>query len=152
MPVFLRLLLDMRPATRQLRAVLASASLLAGVPLAVQAQAGPEPGRRLAAVIDGYVREGLKSILGLRAQSLEVERAGAALDAARAKYFPEAALAARYSRSDGGRTIDLPLGDALNPAYQTLNDLLVQQGDTTRTEEILKRLEGRKAPPVQVST
>lgn len=32
----------------------------------------------------------------------------------------------------------------------SLADLLVQQGDTTRTEEILKRLEGRKAPPVQV--
>ena len=32
----------------------------------------------------------------------------------------------------------------------SLADLLVQQGDTTRTEEIVKRLEGRKAPPVQV--
>jgi tetratricopeptide (TPR) repeat protein len=32
----------------------------------------------------------------------------------------------------------------------SLADLLVQQGDTTRTEEILKRLEGRKAPPIQV--
>jgi tetratricopeptide (TPR) repeat protein len=31
-----------------------------------------------------------------------------------------------------------------------LADLLVQQGDTTRTEEILKRLEERKAPPLQV--
>ncbi|MBC8026724.1 MAG: TolC family protein, partial [Steroidobacteraceae bacterium] len=85
-------------------------------------------GRSLAAVIDDYVREGLRSNLSLRAQSLEVERAAAGLDAARARYFPEAAFAARYSWSEGGRTIDLPLGDALNPAYQTLNDLLVAQG------------------------
>jgi outer membrane protein len=92
------------------------------------ATAAPDRGRPLAAVIDDYVREGVRSNLSLRAQSLEVERAAAALDGARARYFPEAAFAARYSRSEGGRTIDLPLGDALNPAYQTLNDLLVAQG------------------------
>jgi outer membrane protein TolC len=74
------------------------------------------------------VREGLKSNLALRAQTLEVERSTAALDAARARWFPEVGFAARYSRSEGGRTIDLPLGDALNPAYQTLNDLLVLHG------------------------
>jgi len=85
-------------------------------------------GRPLAAVIDDYVREGLQSNLSLRAQSLEVERSVAALDEARARYFPELAFDARYSRSEGGRTIELPLGQALNPAYQTLNDLLVAQG------------------------
>jgi outer membrane protein TolC len=94
----------------------------------VQAQAEMPDGRPLAAVIDDYVREGLQSNLGLRAQSLEVERSTAALDAARARYFPEVGFAARYSRSEGGRTIELPLGQALNPAYQTLNDLLVAQG------------------------
>src|SRR3954463_6144422 len=122
----------MRPATRQMRVFLASAALLTGAPLAIQAQGAVEPGRPLAAVIDGYVREGLRSNLGLRVQSLEVERAAAALDAARARYFPEASFAARFTRAEGGRTIELPLGDALNPAYQTLNDLLVQQGQQPR--------------------
>jgi outer membrane protein TolC len=87
-----------------------------------------EPHRPLAKIIDAYVREGLQSNLALRAQTLEVERSAAALDAARARYFPEAALQARYTRAEGGRVIELPLGDALNPAYQTLNDLLVAQG------------------------
>jgi outer membrane protein len=118
----------MRPVTRQLTSIFTAAMLLTAISSAVLAQGAAEPGRPLAAVIDGYVREGLKSNLALRAQSLEVERAEAALDAARARYFPEAALAARYTRAEGGRTIELPLGDALNPAYQTLNDLLVQQG------------------------
>src|ERR1700741_175045 len=117
----------MRPATRQLRTLL-PVILLGLVSLPVAAQTPNDPGRPVGAVIDDYVREGLRSNLGLRAQSLEVERAAAALDEARARYFPEAAFAARYSRSEGGRTIDVPLGDALNPAYQTLNDLLVQQG------------------------
>jgi outer membrane protein TolC len=116
----------MRPATRHLRNLTIAAGL--GVMASTGAWAQVNESRPLAAVIDAYVREGLKSNLSLRAQSLEVERAEAALDAARARYFPEAGFAARYSRSEGGRTIELPLGDALNPAYQTLNDLLVQQG------------------------
>jgi outer membrane protein len=116
----------MRPANRHLRNLAIAAGLGALASTGALAQVNEQ--RPLAAVIDAYVREGLKSNLSLRAQSLEVERAEAALDAARARYFPEAGFAARYSRSEGGRTIELPLGDALNPAYQTLNDLLVQQG------------------------
>jgi outer membrane protein len=120
----------MRPATEHLRNLrLLVACGLAGLPLVLQAQGTlPDASRPLAAVIDGYVREGLRANLGLRAQSLEVERSAAELDAARARYFPEAGFAARYTRAEGGRTIELPLGDALNPAYQTLNDLLVAQG------------------------
>ena len=106
--------------------------LLSALPLAAQGQVATQDtaatGRPLGAVIDAYVREGLQSNLSLRAQSLEVERSEAALDAARALYFPELGFAARYTRAEGGRTIELPLGDALNPAYQTLNDLLVAQG------------------------
>jgi outer membrane protein TolC len=103
--------------------------LLLGLSLAAAAQdVAPATGRPLAAIIDEYVRLGLQSNLSLQAQTLEVERSAAALDEARARYFPEAGFAARYSRSEGGRTIELPLGDALNPAYQTLNDLLVAQG------------------------
>ncbi|MEO8019160.1 MAG: TolC family protein [Pseudomonadota bacterium] len=92
------------------------------------AQEAAAESRPLAAVIDDYVRQGLQANLGLRAQSLEVDRSVAALDAARARYFPEVAFAARYTRAEGGRTIELPLGTLLNPAYQTLNDLLVAQG------------------------
>ncbi len=87
-----------------------------------------DAGRPLAAVIDEYVREGLGANLTLRAQSLDVERSAAALDEARARYFPEVGLDARYTWAQGGRTFELPLGQALNPAYQTLNDLLIAQG------------------------
>ena len=127
----LRLELDKRPATTQLRimARLLVLTMLGSAGLAqAQAQETPQTNRPVAAVIDDYVREGLKSNLSLRAQSLEVERSVAALDEARARYFPEAGFAARYTRAEGGRTIEIPLGAALNPAYQTLNDLLVAQG------------------------
>src|SRR5688500_10432860 len=97
----LRIRLDIRPATQQLRKA-GGFALVTFLGLSALAHAqGTEtgPSRPLAAVIDGYVREGLQSNLSLRAQTLEVERSVAALDEARARYFPEAGFAARYSRS-----------------------------------------------------
>ena len=47
---------------------------------------------------------------------------------ARARFFPEMSFAARYSRAEGGREIDVPLGSLLNPVYSTLNELLAAQG------------------------
>src|SRR3954467_4562888 len=120
----LRHQLDTRPATKHLR-IFGQCLVVAASTLSTLAQAQAptiDSGRPLAAVIDDYVREGLQSNLSLRAQSLEVERSVAALAEARARYFPEVGFAARYTRSEGGRTIELPLGKALNPAYQTLND------------------------------
>src|SRR5688572_20981732 len=95
--------LDRRPATRHM-SVVGTLLLAIFAPFSLAQEAAP--GRPLGEVIDGYVREGLGSNLALQAQTLEVERAEAALDEARARYFPDVGLAARYSKSDGGRTID----------------------------------------------
>jgi hypothetical protein len=67
-----------------------------------------------------------------RRQSLEVERSLAALAAARAHFLPEVTLSARYTRADGGRQFTVPVSQLLNPAYQTLNELLVAGGGTPR--------------------
>src|SRR5690606_13226266 len=79
-------------------------------------------------VVADYVAEGLRSNLALQGESLEVEKAAEALAEARANFFPQLSFEARYTRADGGRVIDVPLGTALNPVYSTLNDLLVAQG------------------------
>jgi outer membrane protein len=107
----------MRPAIAQVITALALA-----VSISIPSQAAP-----LAQVIDQYVQEGLQSNLALHTESLEVERSLAALDGARARFFPELSFAARYSRAEGGREFDVPLGTLLNPVYSTLNDLLGQQ-------------------------
>jgi outer membrane protein TolC len=78
--------------------------------------------------VERYVAEGLRSNLALQSETLEVEKAMQALREARARLFPELSLQARYTRNEGGREIDLPLGTALNPLYSTLNDMLVAQG------------------------
>jgi outer membrane protein TolC len=92
--------------------------------------------RAVPAVIDDYVRIGLESNLSLQSQSLEIERAEAALDAARASYFPSFELAARYTRAEGGRDISLPIAEAVNPIYTTLNELLAAQGQPQRFAQI----------------
>jgi outer membrane protein len=84
--------------------------------------------RPVAQVIDEYVRESLRSNLSLRSESLEVERNIAALDAARAHFLPTVAFQARYTRAEGGREIDIPVGTLVNPVYSTLNQLLAAQG------------------------
>jgi outer membrane protein TolC len=89
-------------------------------------------GRPLRVVVDDYVRDALSSNLALRGQALEIERQLALLDEARSRFLPQLTLEARYTRADGGREIALPVGALLNPAYETLNELLIAQGDPPR--------------------
>lgn len=82
----------------------------------------------VAEVIDDYVREALRSNLALHEDSLEVDRNLASLDEARARFLPTVSFDARYTRADGGRQVDIPVGTLVNPIYSTLNQLLAAQG------------------------
>lgn len=95
--------------------------------------------RPLPQVIDDYVRAGLQANLGLQSASLDVERSQAALDAAQARFFPELALAARYTRAEGGRQIELPFAALLNPVYGSLNQLLAASGRPANFPQIEDR-------------
>jgi outer membrane protein TolC len=84
----------------------------------------------------GTVEEGLRQVvddalaanLELRAGTASVAQRLAALDQARARYLPVLEFAGRYSVADGGRTIEFPVGDLLNPVYETLDQMLVASG------------------------
>lgn len=59
---------------------------------------------------------------------------------ARSLFFPTVQFNATYTRATGGRQIELPLGDLLNPVYGTLNQLLQTNIFPTlenRTEQFL---------------
>lgn len=96
----------------------------------------PAGGGDFDTVVANYVAEGLRSNLGLKSQHLEVEKAAESLSEARARFFPELSLEARYTRAEGGRVIDVPLGTALNPVYSTLNDMLAAQGQPGRFPQL----------------
>ncbi|WP_374679927.1 TolC family protein [Hydrocarboniphaga effusa] len=81
--------------------------------------------------VESWVIASLASNLSLQAESASVESALAAIDLARSALRPNLALQARYSRTEGGRVIELPIGDLINPAYETLNELTAASGDPT---------------------
>lgn len=116
---------------RSLTAKLWITAALSGTWLTAQAQS-PPPTEPFDVVVERYIAEGLQRNLGLRSEALEVEKAAQALAEARARFFPEVSLEARYSRAEGGREFSLPLGSALNPVYSTLNEMLIAQGQEPR--------------------
>ena len=77
-----------------------------------------------------YVTEGLKHNLALQQQQFSLEKSLEALKEARSLFFPTISLEARYSRAGGGRIIDFPVGDLINPIYRSLNDLFRMHGIT----------------------
>lgn len=74
-------------------------------------------------VLDSYVREGIENNLTLKQQQLDYKQSLYAIDEARSYFFPQFSVNARATFANGGRTIDFPVGDLLNPVYSTLNTL-----------------------------
>jgi len=88
--------------------------------------------------LDGYIKTGLKNNLALKQKQLDYEKALRALDKARGMFYPSLGLDARYSRAGGGRIIDFPLGDLVNPVYTSLNQIFSALGQPARNFPVLK--------------
>jgi outer membrane protein len=73
--------------------------------------------------LEAYIREGLESNKGLKQKQLDYAADLMALKEAKGLFLPDISLNARYTVAKGGRTIDFPVGDLLNPVYSTLNML-----------------------------
>lgn len=105
--------------TSLLRSALGSGAAFAAV-IAIAAEE-TRPG--FPAVVARYVDQAFAANLALDRERREVDSARARLDAARGALGPRLDLAARYTLARGGRSIDFPVGDLLNPVYDTLNRL-----------------------------
>jgi outer membrane protein len=75
-------------------------------------------------ILDSYIQYGLENNLALRQHNFSYRRSVAALNEARGMFLPSVSIEARYTRAGGGRVIDFPVGDLLNPVYSSLNNLL----------------------------
>ena len=75
------------------------------------------------AILAEYIREGLANNLGLRQESLDINRVTESLNQARSLFYPRVAFNPTYSVAAGGRRLQFPVGDLLNPAYAALNGL-----------------------------
>lgn len=79
------------------------------------------------AILDSYIQQGISSNLSLQQQNIQLEKAVNSIAIARSNLAPKITFAPTYSLAAGGRKLDFPIGDLLNPVYTTLNQL-------TRTE------------------
>lgn len=73
--------------------------------------------------LDQYVQIALENNLNIAQKDLSFQEAQAQLAQAKALFWPQLGINGRFSVAQGGRTIDIPAGDLVNPAYQNLNAL-----------------------------
>jgi len=80
--------------------------------------------------LSAYIHTGLENNLSMQQQSFSLLTSLCSLRRARGMFLPSISIEARYTRAGGGRVIEFPVGDLMNPVYQTLNQLLSSQGMT----------------------
>lgn len=73
--------------------------------------------------LDNYIQIGLKSNEVIKQHNFDINKSVYALKEARSLFYPTVSVNANYTVADGGRTIDIPIGDMLNPVYSTLNQI-----------------------------
>jgi outer membrane protein TolC len=94
--------------------LLAGLLLISGKPATAQLQS-----RQL----DDYILLAFGQNQGLKQQNFDLERSMFALKEAKTMYLPTVSMLGSYTKSAGGRTIDVPVGDLVNPIYSALNQL-----------------------------
>ena len=78
-------------------------------------------------VLQAYIQQALDSNLVLRQKTIGLQQSLLALAEAKSLFLPAINFGATYSLAGGGRQIAIPIGDLLNPVYQTLNQLTGSQ-------------------------
>jgi len=70
-----------------------------------------------------YIAVALNNNLVLQEKKIALDKSLVALKEARSLFLPTTSFDGQYLLSKGGRTIDIPAGDLVNPVYKTLNQL-----------------------------
>jgi outer membrane protein len=77
-------------------------------------------------LLDSYIKIALQNNLALQQQNFSLQKSMAALQEARGLFLPSISLNARYTRAGGGRTIEIPVGDYMNPLNRAINQIIGQ--------------------------
>ena len=73
--------------------------------------------------LEQYIRTGLSSNETIRQQQFLLDKSLWALKEAKSLFLPNVEFNGAYTLAGGGRTVDIPVGDLVNPVYKTLNQL-----------------------------
>ena len=74
-------------------------------------------------ILQQYIDEAIGNNLVLKEKKVSLDKALVALKEARSLFLPTTSFETQYTVANGGRSIDIPIGDLLNPVYKTLNQL-----------------------------
>lgn len=74
-------------------------------------------------ILDEYITSGIENNLSLKQEKLELNKAMKSIEIAKTSLFPRITFAPTYTLAAGGRRLQFPIGDLLNPVYNTLNKL-----------------------------
>jgi outer membrane protein TolC len=102
--------------------------------LAIQLPANAQP------IPEQYIAEALNNNLVLQEKKVALDKSLVALKEARSFFLPTTWFETQYTLAKGGRSIDLPVGDLLNPVYKTLNQLTASNAFPTisnKAEQLL---------------
>lgn len=73
--------------------------------------------------LDAYIQEAIQNSHALKEKQFVLERNLLALEEAKRLYYPTVNLNGSYTLAAGGRRLEFPVGDLLNPVYSTLNQM-----------------------------
>ena len=74
-------------------------------------------------ILNDYIKEGISNNLSLNNSDLVLEKMSYDLKIARSFFFPKINAISNYTYSKGGRSLNIPTADLLNPVYNSLNTL-----------------------------
>jgi outer membrane protein TolC len=73
--------------------------------------------------LDGYIKTALSNNETIKQQQFLLTKSLYALKEAKGLFLPSVGFNGTYTLAGGGRTVDIPVGDLMNPVYKTLNQL-----------------------------
>ena len=91
-------------------------------------------------VLDKYIKEGLANNASLKTQSFDLEHSFTALEEAKTLFMPRVNFQMQYTLAAGGRSIEFPIGDLLNPVYNSLNKLTQTNNFRNQDNQTIKFL------------
>ena len=74
-------------------------------------------------ILENYVQQAIQQNLAIQKTQLQRTRQLSKIDQARRMMGPSVDVSTTYLLAKGGRTLNFPIGDLLNPAYTALNEL-----------------------------
>ncbi|WP_276504056.1 TolC family protein [Terrimonas pollutisoli] len=73
--------------------------------------------------LDAYIKTALDNNETIKQQQFLLTKSLYALKEAKSLFLPSVGFNATYTIAGGGRTVDIPVGDLMNPVYKTLNQM-----------------------------